>query len=36
MIGRQVGHYQVLEKLGAGGRGEVYQARDMRLNRDVR
>ena len=34
-VGRQVSHYQVLASLGAGGMGEVYRARDIRLRRDV-
>jgi predicted Ser/Thr protein kinase len=35
MVGRTVLHYQVLEKLGAGGMGEIYKAQDTRLNRFV-
>src|SRR5258708_2755275 len=33
--GTQLGPYEILAPLGAGGRGEVYRARDARLNRDV-
>jgi Tol biopolymer transport system component len=35
MIGQSVGPYQVLSKLGEGGMGEVYRARDLKLNREV-
>jgi Tol biopolymer transport system component len=34
-IGTQLGPYEILSAVGAGGMGEVYRARDTRLNRDV-
>src|SRR5712691_10123904 len=34
-IGTRLGQFEILSPLGAGGMGEVYRARDTKLNRDV-
>jgi len=34
-LGTTLGPYQILGALGAGGMGEVYRARDTRLDRNV-
>lgn len=35
LSGKQLGHYRILARLGAGGMGEVYLAGDTRLDRQV-
>jgi len=34
-VGRTLGHYRIIEQIGAGGMGLVFRAHDVHLERDV-
>jgi serine/threonine protein kinase len=35
LVGRSLGHFEIVERIGAGGMGVVYAARDLKLRRKV-